>query len=81
MEGLGTQSLREAGAAPDQELHHREAPVQESRVQRHAAAVLTNPDMMTLATEQPALWAELASKIVPAASATQNAGSKKRSRT
>ena len=50
-------------------------------VQRHAAAVLTNPDMMTLATEQPALWAELASKIVPAASATQNAGSKKRSRT
>lgn len=48
-------------------------------VQRHAAAVLTNPEMMSLATEQPALWAELAAKIVPAA--TQSAGSKKRART
>lgn len=48
-------------------------------VQRHAAAVLTNPEVMSLATEQPALWAELAAKIVPAA--TQSAGSKKRART
>ena len=48
-------------------------------VQRHAAAVLTNPEMMSLATEQPALWAELAAKIVPGA--TQSAGSKKRART
>ena len=45
-------------------------------VQRHAAAVLTNPEMMSLATEQPALWAELAAKIVPAA--TQSAGSSKK---
>ena len=32
-------------------------------VQRHAATVLTDPDMMGLATEEPGLWAELAAKI------------------
>lgn len=52
-------------------------------VKRHAAAVLTNPDVMSLATEQPALWAELAKEISPAtqSAATQSAGSKKRART
>ena len=38
-------------------------------VQRNAATVLTDPEMMSLATEQPALWAELAAKIRPAGAA------------
>ena len=50
-------------------------------VQRHAVTVLTKPDVMRLATEQPDLWAELTAKIVPEASGTQSTGSKKRART
>ena len=54
-------------------------------VQRNAATVLTDPEMMSLATEQPALWAELAAKIRPADAAGSSTaaapGGKKRSRT
>ena len=34
-------------------------------VKRNAAAVLTNPDIMELTTENPALWAELTKAIAP----------------
>ena len=54
-------------------------------VQRNAATVLTDPNMVSLAAEQPALWAELATNIRPvgaAGSSTATApGGKKRSRT
>lgn len=54
-------------------------------VQRNAATVLTDPHMVGLALEQPALWAELAANIRPAGAAGPSTaaapGGKKRSRT
>merc|ERR1711924_21736 len=49
-------------------------------VQRNAATVLTNPEIMSLATEKPELWAELVSKITPPSTESQSGGSKKRAR-
>ena len=49
---------------------HGCAPLKEAccaYVRRHAAKVLTNPSVMSLAAEDPALWAELTKFATPAA--------------
>ena len=42
---------------------------------RNAATVLTDPQMMSLAAEQPGLWADLVSKISSAPSAVASSSS------